>query len=70
MRDLLIAIQQREGWNDGQMAERLSISRSAWNMIRNGNLPLSERVQMKAAGAFPELLGALVTSVTLTRQVA
>jgi transcriptional regulator with XRE-family HTH domain len=65
----LIAIQRREGWTDLQMAERLGISRSAWSMIRREVLPLSERVQMASARAFPELLGELVTSVTLTRDL-
>lgn len=48
------------------MAERLGIARPTWNGIRNGKLPLSERVQMAAARAFPELLGLLVTSVTVS----
>lgn len=67
MLELLIGIQRREGWTDLQMAQRLGISRSAWSMIRRDVLPLSERVQLAGARAFPELLGALVTSVTVTR---
>ena len=66
MRERLISIQKREGWTDAQMAERLRISRPAWNMIRNDKLSLSDRVQMAAARAFPELLGELLTSVTLS----
>jgi transcriptional regulator with XRE-family HTH domain len=60
----LIAIQQREGWKDREIAERLGIARSTWVDVRNGNLPLSERVQMKAARAFPELLADLLGTVS------
>lgn len=62
----LIEIQARNGWADAEMAGRLGIARSTWTEVRNGRLALSERVQMLAARAFPELLGDLVTSVTVT----
>lgn len=65
MRDKLIAIQRTNGWQDAEMATRLGIARSTWTGIKNARLPLSDRVQMRAAGAFPELLGDLVTSVTV-----
>lgn len=60
----LTAIQRREHLTDRAMAERLGISRSAWNMIRNGKMALTSRVQMRAAGAFPELLPDLLNTVT------
>jgi transcriptional regulator with XRE-family HTH domain len=69
MLDMLLTIQRREGWTDLQMAGRLGISRSGWSMVRRGVMPLSERTQLAAARAFPELLGALVTSVTMTRDI-
>jgi transcriptional regulator with XRE-family HTH domain len=69
MLQMLIAIQRREGWTDLQMASRLGISRSGWSMIRRGVMPLSDRTRMAAVRAFPELLGELVTSVTLTRDM-
>lgn len=55
MLDKLKAIQQRERLADGPMAERLGISRSAWNLIRNGKLELSDAVAVTAAGVWPEL---------------
>ncbi|MHB8398419.1 MAG: hypothetical protein ACYDCI_05720 [Candidatus Limnocylindrales bacterium] len=57
-------IQEREGWSDAVMAARLKIARSTWTEVRNGRLPLSHKVQMAAATAFPELLGELVRSVS------
>lgn len=66
MKDTLIAIQQREGLTDLEMATRLGIARPTWSMIRRDVLPLSDRVAMGAVRAFPELLGALVRSVTHT----
>lgn len=66
MRMKLLAIQAREGWTDAEMADRLGIARSTWTGIKNDRLALSERVQLMAARAFPELLGELVTSVTVT----
>lgn len=60
-------IQKREGWTDLQMAGRLGVARSTWTEIKNGRIALSHRHQIAAARAFPELLGDLVTSVTLTR---
>jgi transcriptional regulator with XRE-family HTH domain len=57
-------IQRREELSDAAMADRLNIARSTWTEIRNGRLVLSPKVQMAAAQAFPELLGALVQSVS------
>lgn len=51
----LAAIQTREGLSDGQMAERLGCSRSLWNQVRRGRMPLSHELAVRAAGAFPEL---------------
>lgn len=60
----LKAIQEREAYTDQQMAERLRVGRSTWTEVKNGRLPLSERVQMRAAGAFPELLADLLGTVS------
>jgi len=60
----LRAIQQRDSMTDAAMAFRLGIARSTWTEIKNGRLSLSARAQMAAAGAFPELLGDLVLSVS------
>lgn len=57
-------IQQRDNLTDAAMAARLGIARSTWTEIKNGRLSLSSRAQMLAAGAFPELLGDLVLSVS------
>lgn len=65
MKDKLIAIQRENDWQDAEMASRLGIARSTWTDIRNGRLALSERTQLAAARAFPQLLGDLVTSVTV-----
>lgn len=62
----LIQIQARNEWPDAVMATRLGIARSTWTGIRNGRLALSEKNQIAATRAFPELLGDLVTSVTVT----
>lgn len=62
--DKLKAIQQRHEWTDGEMAGQLGVARSTWTEIKNERLALSERVQMRAAKAFPELLGDLLTSVS------
>lgn len=51
----LAAIQRREGLNDRDMAARLGISRPTWNRVRNGRLPLTDEVAMRAAGLWPEL---------------
>lgn len=67
MRDKLIQIQNRNGWADSEMAERLGVARTTWTEVKNGRNPISARMQMAAASAFPELLGDLVTSVTLTQ---
>lgn len=56
----LAAIQRREGLSDGQMAARLGTSRPTWNRIRNGKLPLTEKVAMRATGLWPELTRDLI----------
>lgn len=60
----LTAIQTAQGLTDAAMAAKLGIGRSTWTEVRNGRLPLSERVQMRAANAFPELLGDLLMQVS------
>jgi transcriptional regulator with XRE-family HTH domain len=55
MLDKLKAIQERDHLTDGDMARRLGISRSLWNLIRNGKMELSDAVAMTAAGVWPEL---------------
>lgn len=70
MREKLIRLQQTNEWTDAEMAARLGIARSTWTEIKNDRLPLSHRVQMAAARAFPELLGDLVTSVTVRSELA
>lgn len=57
-------IQQRDSLTDAAMAAKLGIARSTWTEIKNGRLSLSPRAQMAAAGAFPELVGDLVLSVS------
>lgn len=61
----LTAIQTREGLTDAKMAARIGVARSTWTDVRNGKLAMSERFQFLAVKAFPELLGSLVTSVTV-----
>jgi transcriptional regulator with XRE-family HTH domain len=51
-------------WTDQEMADRLGVARSTWTEIKNHRLPLSDRVQIRAAGAFPELLADLLTTVS------
>lgn len=60
----LRGLQTRNEWTDQQMATRLGIARSTWTEIKNGRLPLSERVQMRAVRAFPELLADLLSTVS------
>lgn len=66
----LIQIQSRERLTDAAMAARLKVGRSTWTEVRNGRLPLSHRVQMAAASAFPELLGDLLGSVSAADSAA
>lgn len=40
---------------DGEMAFRLGCSRPYWNLIKNGNRPMTHDLAVKAAGAWPEL---------------
>ncbi len=60
----LTAIQCDRGLTDAEMAALLGIGRSTWTEVRNGRLPMSSRVQMRAAKAFPELLGDLLMQVS------
>lgn len=60
----LTAIQTEQGFTDAEMAARLGIARSTWTDVRNGKLPISAKVQMRAARAFPELLGDLLMQVS------
>lgn len=46
------------------MASRLGIARSTWTDIKNGRLPISEAVTMRAVRAFPELLPGHVMSLS------
>lgn len=69
MREKLIGLQKTNEWTDAEMAGRLGVARSTWTEIKNGRLRVSEKVQIAAARAFPELLGELVTSVTVTRPI-
>lgn len=57
-------IQQHANLTDAAMAARLGMARSTWTEIKNGRLSLSPRAQLAAAGAFPELVGDLVLSVS------
>lgn len=65
----LIQIQIREGLTDARMATRLRIARSTWTEVRNGRLPLSHKVQMAAASAFPEVLADLLGTVSAADSV-
>lgn len=57
-------IQRRNRWTDQEMARRLGIARSTWTELKNDRLPLTERIQMRAAGAFPELVDDLLGTVS------
>lgn len=60
----LIQLQEAKGWSDAEMAARLGCARSTWTQARNGTSALSDRLQMRAARAFPELLSELLRTVT------
>jgi transcriptional regulator with XRE-family HTH domain len=60
----LVAIQEERGFTDAAMALRLGVARSTWTDIRNRRLPISAKVQMRAAREFPELLGDLLRQVS------
>lgn len=60
----LVQMQESRGWSDAEMAQALGCARSTWTQARNGTSPLSERLQIRAARAFPELLGELLRTVT------
>lgn len=64
MLEKLIAIQTERGYADVAMARQLGIARSTWTDVRNGRLPMSAKVQMAAAKAFPQLLGDLLMQVS------
>ena len=51
----LTTIQSREGLTDTDMAFRLGLSRSHWNLIKNGRRALTHAVAVRAAGEWPEL---------------
>lgn len=55
MLEALIALQNRHGLTDGQMAEALGCSRPYWNLIRNGHRDLPKSLSVTAAGVWPEL---------------
>lgn len=55
MLDKLIAIQSRLSLTDTDMAMRLDLSRSHWNLIKNGHRPLTRAVAVAAVGHWPEL---------------
>lgn len=55
MLEKLVEIQRREGLTDGQMAARLNISRSSWNLARNGRSAFRDEWAVRAAGQWPEL---------------
>ena len=60
----LKAIQADRGWTDLAMAAALKVGRSTWTEIKNGRIPLSERVQFRAVRAFPELADDLLSTVS------
>lgn len=60
----LISLQETNGWSDAEMARRLGCARSTWTEVRNRTLPMSHRLQMRAASAFPEFLGDLLKQVS------
>lgn len=64
MRDRLIQIQRRERLTDKEMAARLEVARSTWTDVKNGRLAVSDATTMAAARAFPELIPALVVSLS------
>lgn len=64
MLEKLLAIQTEQGLTDADMASRLGIGRSTWTEVRNRRNALSAKVQMRAAQAFPELLGDLLMQVS------
>lgn len=53
-------IQTRDKLSDQQMAERLGVSRSRWNAIKNGKQPLGDSLALVAAGVWPELTRDLI----------
>ncbi|MFH1485374.1 MAG: helix-turn-helix transcriptional regulator [Chloroflexota bacterium] len=51
-----IAVRQAEaGWSDGQVAERLRVSRSMWQAVRTGGRMPGRRFLEGVAKGFPEL---------------
>ncbi len=64
----LLDIQNREGWNDAQMADALSVHRLTWNRVKNGtyNGGRLDRFMVNAARRFPELQGRLPLHSLLT----
>lgn len=60
MLDKLVAIQTREALTDAQMGARMGLTRTHWNLVRNGHRALTHQTALRAAGAFPELTRDLI----------
>lgn len=55
MLERLIAIQVRDRLDNAEMGRRLGVGPSRWSALRNGLQPWSERLELRAARAFPEI---------------
>lgn len=55
MLERLAAIQRRDSLTDLAMAERLGLSRSHWNLVKNGHRSFTHEMAVRAAGQWPEL---------------
>jgi hypothetical protein len=51
----LIEIQEAHRWKDGEMAEKLNISRPFWILVKNGERIPGRKFLSGALSAFPEL---------------
>lgn len=60
----LRAIQVREGLNDTEMARRVRLSRSHWNLVKNGHRSLTHEMAVHAVGEWPELTRDLLDLAT------
>jgi hypothetical protein len=65
MLNKLIAIQQREALTDTGMALRLGLSRSHWNLVKNGHRTLTHEMAVHAVGQWPELTRDLLDMATV-----
>lgn len=65
MLNKLIAIQQREALTDTGMALRLGLSRSHWNLVKNGHRALTHEMAVNAVGQWPELTRDLLDMATV-----